>query len=197
MEPSTTPGTEDDFKPQKANAKRGSASGQTWELDIRKEWLSTQHQAIGKQVTCNPLERNATRNTARPWLIDRETTKELESCLKKLDRGVSRKRRYWATQQKAAVNKLELGNQLGRSWEKLLLEYFEDAMRAPSSALPLMANPFVRTPGQLMFTWSFAGVALEALTLHDKLKLGDKGLQVYQMLVQHIARDNSGLSLAR
>ena len=48
-----------------------------------------------------------------------------------------------------------------------------------------------------MFTWIFAGMALEALTSHDKLKLGDKGLQVYQMLVQHIARDNSGLSLAR
>ena len=40
-------------------------------------------------------------------------------------------------------------------------------------------------------------MALEALTSHDKLKLGDKGLRVYQMLVQHIARDNSGLSLAR
>ena len=32
-------------------------------------------------------------------------------------------------------------------------------------------------------------MALEALTLYDKLKLGDKGLRVYQMLVQHIARD--------
>ena len=40
-------------------------------------------------------------------------------------------------------------------------------------------------------------MALEALTSHDKLKLGDKGLWVYQMLVQHIARDNSGLSLVR
>ena len=48
-----------------------------------------------------------------------------------------------------------------------------------------------------MFTWSFAGVALEALTSHDNIKLGDKGLRVYQMLVQHIARDNSGLSLRR
>ena len=48
-----------------------------------------------------------------------------------------------------------------------------------------------------MFTWSFAGVALEALTSQDKLKLGGKSLQVYQMLVQHIARDNSGFSLAR
>ena len=48
-----------------------------------------------------------------------------------------------------------------------------------------------------MITWSFAGVALEVLTLHDILKLGDNGLQVYQMLVQLIARDNSGLSLAR
>ena len=48
-----------------------------------------------------------------------------------------------------------------------------------------------------MFTWNFGRLALEALTSHDKLKLGDKSLQVYQMLVQHIARDNSGLSLAR
>ena len=110
---------------------------------------------------------------------------------------MSRKRRHWATQQKAEVNELELGNQLGRSWKNLLLEYFEDAMRAPSSALPLMANPFVRTAGQLMFKWSFAEVVLEALTSRDKLKLGDKGLRVYQMLVHYIARDNSGLSLAR
>ena len=51
MEASTTPGTEDDFKAQKANAKRGSTSAQTWEVDIRKEWLLTQHHAIGKQVT--------------------------------------------------------------------------------------------------------------------------------------------------
>ena len=41
------------------------------------------------------------------------------------------------------------------------------------------------------------GIELEVLTSYDKLKLGNKSLQVYQMLVQHIARDNSGLSLAR
>ena len=70
-------------------------------------------------------------------------------------------------------------------------------MRAPSSAPSIMANPFVRTAGHLLFSWSLAGVALEALTLYDKLKLGDQGLHVYQILVQHIARDNSGLSLAR
>ena len=164
MKASATPETDDDFKPQKTTAKRGSTSGQTWEVDIHKEWLSTQHQAIGKQVTCDPLERISTRNNARPWWIALETTKELESCLKKLDHWVSRKRRHWATQQKAEVNKLELGNQLGRSWEKMLLEYFEVTMRSPSSVLPLIANPFVRTAGQLMFTWSFAEVALEALT---------------------------------
>ena len=172
MGASTTSGTEDDFKPQKTTVKSGSTSGQTWEVDIRKEWLSMQHQDIGKQVTGDPFERNAARNTPRPWWIALETTKELERCLKELDCGVSRKQRRWATQQKAEVNKLELGNQLGQSWESLLLEYFEDAIRAQSSALPLMANPFVRTTGQLMFTWSFAGVALEALTSHDNLKLG-------------------------
>ena len=116
VEASTNLGNEEDFKPQKANAKRGSTSGQMREVDMRKEWLTTQHQAIGKLLTCDPLERNATRNTPRPWWIALETTKELVSCLKKLDRGVSRKRRHWAIQQKAEVNKLELGNQLGRSW---------------------------------------------------------------------------------
>ena len=70
-------------------------------------------------------------------------------------------------------------------------------MRTPSSALPLMENPFVRTAGQLMFAWSLVGIELEVLTSHDKLKLGSKSLEVYKMLVQHIARDNSGLSLAR
>ena len=63
-----------------------------------------------------------------------------------------------------------------------------------------MANPFVRTAGQLiqlMFTWSLAGVTLEMLTSCDRPKLGDKGLRVCQMLTQHIARGNSGLILAR
>ena len=41
------------------------------------------------------------------------------------------------------------------------------------------------------------GIELEVLTSRDKLKVGNKSLDGYQMLVQHIARDNSGLSLAR
>ena len=145
----------------------------------------------------DPLEKNATRNTARPWWVALETMKELEDCLKKLDQGVSRKRRNWATQQKAEVNKLELANQLKRTWQSLLRDFFEEAMKTPSSALPLMANPFVRTAGQLMFAWSLVGIELEVLTSCDKLKLGIRDLEVYQMLVQHVARDNSGLSLAR
>ena len=41
------------------------------------------------------------------------------------------------------------------------------------------------------------GVALEDLASCDKLKLGDKGLQVYRMMMQHVARDDFGMSLAR
>ena len=121
VEASTNPGKEEDFKPQKANAKRGSTSRQIREVDVRKEWISTQHQDTGKQVTSDPLEKGATRNTARPWWIALETANELKNCLKGLDRGVSRKRQNWATQQMAEVNKLELQSQLGRTWEKLLL----------------------------------------------------------------------------
>ena len=185
------------FRPQKAITKRGSTSGQMWEVDVGKEWISSEHQATGKQVTSDPLEKSKTRNTARPWLVALETRKKLEDCLKKLDCGVSRKRRNWATKQKAEINKLELGSQLKRTWQNLLRDYFEEAMRTTSSALPLMTNPFVRTAGQLMFAWSLVGIELETLTSHDKLKLGSKNLEIYQMLMQHVTRDNSGLSLAR
>ena len=67
IEFSTSLVTEEDFKPQKAGSKKGSTNGQTWEVDVGKEWISSEYQAIGKQVTNDPLEKNATRNTARPW----------------------------------------------------------------------------------------------------------------------------------
>ena len=194
MEVSTNSTTEEDFRPQRTNMKRGSTSGQTWEVDVGKEWVSNEHQATGKQVTSDPIEKNKTRNTSRPWWVALEILKELEDCLKKLDSGVSRKRRNWATQQ---INKLALGSQLKRTWQNLLKDHFEEAMRTSSSTSPLMANPFVRTAGQLMFAWSLVGIELETLTSHDKLKLGGKNLEVYQTLMQHIARDKSGLILAR
>ena len=112
IEVSTSLVTEEDFKPQKAGSKKGSTNGQTWEVDIGKEWISSEYQDIGKQVTNDPLEKNATRNTAGPWWVALETMKELEDYLKKLDHAVYRKRRNWATQQKTEVNKLELGSLL-------------------------------------------------------------------------------------
>ena len=197
MDIPTSSTTEEDFKPQRLKMKRGSSSGQTWEVDVGKEWVSNEHQTTGKQVTSDLLEKNKTRNTSRPWWVALETLQELEDCLKKLDSGVSRKRRNWATQQKAGINKLELGSQLKRTWQNLLKDHFEEAKRTSSSASPLMANPFIRTTGQLMFAWSLLGIELETLTSYDKLKLGGKNLEVYRTLMQHVARDNSGLSLAR
>ena len=197
MDVSTSLTTEEDFRPQRTNTKRVSTSGQTWEVDVGKEWISSEHQATGKQVTSDPLEKNKTRNTSRPWWVALETLKELEDCIKKLANGVSRKRRNWAAQQKAEINKLELGSQLKRTWQNLLRDHFEEATRTPSSALPLMENLFARTAGQLMSAWSLVGIELETFNSHDKLKLGGKNLEVYQILMQHVARDNSGLSLAR
>ena len=85
MEVSTSLTTEEDFRPQRTNTKRGSTSGHTWEVDVGKEWISSEHQATGKQVTSDPLEKNKTRNTSRPWWVALETLKELEDCLKKLE----------------------------------------------------------------------------------------------------------------
>ena len=162
---STSLATEEDFKPQKPSSKKGSTNGQTWEVDVGRKWISSEHRAIGKQVTNDPLEKNATRNTARPWWVALETMKELEECLKKLDGGVSRNRRNWATPQKAEVNKLELGSQLKRTWQSLLRDYFEEAMRTPSFALPLMANPFVRTAGQLTLAVEPSGNSIGGIEL--------------------------------
>ena len=145
MENATTPGTEEDFKPQKVNAEKGYTSGQMWEVDIAEDWISSQHQRVGKQMASDPLEKELTRNNAHSWWIALDTTKELEGCLKNLDRGLSRKRRNRSTQHRAEVNKLDLRSQLGRTWEKLFLEYYENEMKAPSSAQHLMANIFVRT----------------------------------------------------
>ena len=51
MENVTSPGTEEEFKTQKANAKKGSISGQMWEKHIGKDWTSNRHQGIEKQIT--------------------------------------------------------------------------------------------------------------------------------------------------
>ena len=61
IEVSTILATEEDFKPQKASSKKGSTNGQTSEVDVGKEWISSEHQVVGKQVTSDPLEKNATR----------------------------------------------------------------------------------------------------------------------------------------
>ena len=57
MEVPTNSTTEEDFKPQRTKMKRGSMSGQTWEVDFGKEWVSNEHQATGKQVTSDTLEK--------------------------------------------------------------------------------------------------------------------------------------------
>ena len=75
MEVPTNSTTEEDFKPQRTKMKRGSTSRQTWEVDVGKEWVSNEHQATGKQVTSDPLEKNETRNTSRPWWVALETLK--------------------------------------------------------------------------------------------------------------------------
>ena len=78
-----------------------------WERDVGKDWVSSQHQSVGQQISKDPLEKGS-------FLVDSlNTIRELENCLKKLDRGIFRKRRSWATQQKAEWNKLELRRSLG------------------------------------------------------------------------------------
>ena len=43
MEVSTNPTSEENFRPEKTNKKRGSTSGQTWEVDVGKNWVSKEH----------------------------------------------------------------------------------------------------------------------------------------------------------
>ena len=89
--------TEEDFKQQRVKIKRGSTVEQTWDVDVGKEWVSSQHQSVEQQITSDPLKKGLARNKARSWWIALDTMKEIEKCLKKLGRGVSRKCRSWAT----------------------------------------------------------------------------------------------------
>ena len=54
METATISVMEEDFKHQKVIAKRDFTSGRMWEVDIGKEWISSRHQGIGKQVASDP-----------------------------------------------------------------------------------------------------------------------------------------------
>ena len=56
------PVTEGDFKAQRVKLKRGSTSGQFWEVDVRKEWVSSEHQSVRQQITndyVSPLRRDS------------------------------------------------------------------------------------------------------------------------------------------
>ena len=68
------------------------------------------------------------------------------------------------------MNRLELRSQLGRTLEKLLLEYFENEISAPSSAQLLMAIFFTQIERQLLLTWCLAEVALKDLNSCEKMK---------------------------
>ena len=59
--------------------KRGSTSGRKSEVDVGKEWVSSQHQCVGQQVATDPVEMKLTRNTARSWWIALDTMKELKN----------------------------------------------------------------------------------------------------------------------
>ena len=105
--------------------------------------------------------------------------KDLENCLKKLDRRVFRKRRNWVTQQKAEVNNLELRSQRGANVGEIAPGVLRNEMRPSSSSKLLLANLFSRTEGQLLFAWCLAEVASEDLNSCDKLMNGDNSLHVY------------------
>ena len=109
--------------------------------------------------------------------------KELEKSLQKVERGVSKKRRKWAKQQKAEVNKLNLRSQLGQTWEKLLLEYFENEMSAASSAQLHGDEPFhpdwVSVLLHVVLSWSCIG--------RSELKFGNKSPYVCRMMRQYVA----------
>ena len=117
--------------------------------------------------------------------------KELENCLKKLDRRGLRKRRNWVTQQKAEVNNLELRSQRGVNVGEIAAEVLRNEMRPSSSSQLLLANLFSRTESHLLFAWCLSEVASEDLNSCDKMKNGDNSLHVYQMMMHYVAAFSS------
>ena len=46
----TSATTEEDFQPQRIKMKRGSTSGQTWEVDVGKEWVSSEQAILLRRI---------------------------------------------------------------------------------------------------------------------------------------------------
>ena len=78
MEAAPGPVTQGDFKAQRVKLKRGSTSGQLYEVDVGQEWFSSRHQGVRQQITNDPREKGLTRKTTRSCWIARDTMKELD-----------------------------------------------------------------------------------------------------------------------
>ena len=50
MEAAPGPVTEGDFKAQRVKLKRCSKGVQLWEVDVRKEWVLSEHQSVRQQI---------------------------------------------------------------------------------------------------------------------------------------------------
>ena len=109
---------------------------------------------------------------------------------------MSRKRRCWVTQQKSRSEQTgtekSIRTNVGETIVGILRKRDESNLISPVSDGEL----FIRTEGQLLFTWCLPGVTLEDLTSCEKLKLGKKDPNVYRMLMQYVARDDIELSFA-
>ena len=57
IEVSTSLVTEEDFKPQKAGSKKVSTNGQTWEVDVGREWISSEHHLLANKCPTTLLRR--------------------------------------------------------------------------------------------------------------------------------------------
>ena len=83
--PDPEPVTEKVFRSQRVKIKRECTSGQTWEVEVNADWMSSQHQHVGQQITNCTLVRNLTRSSARSGWMALDTINLLESYLIRLE----------------------------------------------------------------------------------------------------------------
>ena len=71
LESASDPVTEEDFKPQRKKIKRRSTSGQTWEVDVGKHWVSSQPERWTTNREQSPSENSREEHSL--FLVDSST----------------------------------------------------------------------------------------------------------------------------
>ena len=106
-------------------------------------------------------------------------------------------RKEYGTVMSSEANENGLALLSKTSWSVALQKYFDETLRAPSSAMAYMANPCVRTDLQVRFVWCLVGIRKREYEATIGTKAREQQLELMGALTVLIANDNYAIAWAK